>query len=519
MSNNVILFTGTTHDIYWYNRPAGAYKVVSHLRKNKFDGQVIPNCTALTRLGYQQVFKKYGSESLLWFGFTSNWLAGIKSDDYYDQWWNSKRLTIDEKLEGWMFTEVDDREQVYSCTYKREMLDEIWSMAMKFNPDVKMVMGGSQLNRNEYFHPKDVHLHATYVKQNGEVPALELTRRYAKGNFKTEKLPSNNDYDYGEFKKSFISYKETDHIEPNEWLSIEVARGCAFKCAFCNYDMKGVTNNYIDAKYLRKKIIEHHKKWGTTKFVIMDDLYNDNHKKVKDLYENCWSKLPFKPELAGYLRLDLLWKKPEMAKMLYDSGFRAGSFGIETLHDKAGKAVGKGLGKKRIIETLEMLKEVWGRDVLIHGFFIAGLPHETKENLMETVKWLKNTDLIHAVIWHWLELENIKKIKDNVDKLSILGENPVKYGYQFYNDNEWVNNAGVTLADCKDINRMGNNAKMNTYFTMYADMRALGWSHKEIVATSLYPNFAGKLGYRKFFEWQNSVKKLEAVKRLIKIIT
>ena len=563
MKPEVILFQGTTHDKYWYNRAIGPYKLATYLEKQaSCPTQVIPNCTALTRAGYEQVFRKYASKNLVWIGFTTNWLAGRQNQDYYSQWWNNSDNIIDTNYDSeWFHVSVDDREEVYSCVYDQEMFYEILDMAKFYAPECQLVFGGSQLNRNEYFHPDILMPDAHYIKGNAEVPVAQMHRRFRKKNFTLIDLESNDAYDFGEFKTSFAKFKETDAISPEEWLPIEISRGCAFKCKFCNYDMKNTRKNYVDPKVLKENLIKQYNQWGTTKFTIMDDLYNDDYDKVQDLYDNCWSQLPFEPELAGYLRLDLLWKRPDQAETLLKSGFRAGSFGIETLHDKAGKAVGKGLGKARIMETLTMLKEVWSNKVLIHAFFIAGLPHEDENSLLETVKWTEKTNLIHGVIWHWLELENIKILPPdtNVDKISILDEDPEKYGYTFqpdpnlrnkksevrtsatkrkikiikntdkmeemekewvidyYNEEmystNWTNNVGVGLDYCKLINKMGNSVKLNTYFTLYADKRATGMTHHTILFQSQLNDGESHL------IWENTVKKPAAIERLLKIIT
>jgi len=563
MKPEVILFQGTTHDPYWYNRAAGPYKLATYLRNSTGTTvQVIPNCTALTRRGYEQVFRKYGSKQLVWFGFTTNWLAGVREKSFYEQWWHSDNLIIDVSMEKWYHVKVDDRESVYKCVYDQEIFYEILDMAKEYNPDCQLVFGGSQLNRNEYFHPdilmpkEDAH----YIKGNAELPVAQMHRRFRKGNFQSNDLVKNDEYDFGLFKSSFAHYTENDAITPNEWLPIEISRGCAFKCKFCNYDMKNTRNNYVDPEILRQNLIKQYEKWGTTKFTIMDDLYNDNFDKVKDLYENCWSKLPFKPELAGYLRLDLLWNRPDQAKLLLDSGFRCGSFGIETLHDQAGKAVGKGLGRKRIIKTLKMLRKHCQHDILIHAFFIAGLPYEDEQSLLKTLEWTKDTNLIHSTIWHWLELENIELLPPdtNVDKISVLGKDPKKYGYTFgpdrdleglssevrnksnkkiiniisYDDSlkmeeqwerdkksnemyhtNWTNNVGVSLDFCKHVNKIGNQQRLNTYFTVYADKRATGQSHKRILLETVN-NMTTK-----HLLWENTVKKPAAIERLLKIIT
>ena len=81
------------------------------------------------------------------------------------------------------------------------------------------------------------------------------------------------------------------------------------------------------------------------------------------------------------MRLDMLWADPDSAEIIRDSGCKFAQFGIETLHNVAGRKVGKGLGRDRILETLERLKPLWKDDVLVSAGFIAGLPFEPIESI------------------------------------------------------------------------------------------------------------------------------------------
>lgn len=509
---HAILFVGMSHDIYWYNRPCGPYKLATYLRRHGYNVQVIPNCTALTRKGYEQVMRKYASENLLWIGFSTNWLPGIKDQPYYDQWSEDKML-IDDPIWSWFYTDHVDKKKYLGCIYDTNKFREIWSMAKEYNSQCQLVFGGSILSRNPFFTPEHLVPEATYIKHNAEVALLEYTQRLGEGNLSIDNLPSNDEYDLTDFKFSFIEYTDNDHIESHEWLPIEISRGCAFKCAFCNYDMKGVTDNYVNPSYLREEIIKMYNKHGTTNFVIMDDLYNDDRTKVKELYEKCWSRLPFKPQLAGYLRLDLIWNRPDQARLLLDSGWRAASFGIETLHDNAGRSVGKGVGKKRILETLELLKKEWQDQIFIHGFFIAGLPHEPMESLEETDKWLGSTDLVHGVIWHYLEVakDDASTLK-KLERASAISTNNSKYGYKFIDIKEWVSNVGLTFSQAAEFVRKANLSKVNMFFTRYADMRALGISHDEILDICKHgDHYRGLL-------WENGIKTKTCRERLLKII-
>lgn len=502
-----------SHDLYWYNRPCGPYKLATYLRQHGFDIQIIPNCTALTKRGYEQVLKKFGSDKLLWVGFSTTWLPGRRDDDFYTQLNNSTDLIIDSPLQGWFYANVVDKKKYLGCLYTPEFFKDIWNTSKQYNPNCQLVFGGSILTRNPYFTKEKLVPDAVYIKNYAEEPLLALTKRLALGNFSADKLPSNEDYDYNQFKHSSIDYQATDYIASDEWLPIEVARGCAFKCAFCNYDMKDVTNNYVNPECLRKQVIELYEKYGVTKFVIMDDLYNDNLKKVIDLSENCWSKLPFKPELTGYLRLDLLWNRPEQARILLKDGWRIGSFGIETMHDRAGKTVGKGLGKERILDTLKMLKEEWGDQILIHAFFIAGLPYEPMSSLEETAAWLKETDLIHSVTWHYLEVANSNMPTMQFEKSSAMSKDNSKYGYTFIGQKDWVTNVGVTFSQSAEFIQRIHADKMNMPYSRYADLRAIGMTH-DLILESACRN------YKLFDEaaWEHIPKNRATIKRLLKII-
>ena len=224
------------------------------------------------------------------------------------------------------------------------------------------------------------------------------------------------------------NYKEYDYIEEDDWLLLEVSRGCAFNCAYCNYDRKSSFDSYRSPESLHSELIKNFELYGVTRYVLADDLYNDSKDKVRILYDKVWSKLPFKPEWTSYMRLDMFWSDPESAEIVKQSGARLGSFGIETLHNKAGSKVGKGLGKERILETLHRLKEVWKDEVLTFGFFITGLPDEPEESIIETTEWLAKTNLLYShysnPLWvtppdHKRFVRTLNNISNNYDKFGI----------------------------------------------------------------------------------------------------
>jgi hypothetical protein len=313
---------------------------------------------------------------------------------------------------------------------------------------------------------------------------VEMTHSLSKNqNIPYQLASTNGEID---FKKSSIDYIASDQINQNEWLALEISRGCAFKCAYCTYDHKGKSDTTKYTQSLRSEIIRNYEQWGVTKYHLLDDLYNDSEYKIKLLYDEVWSKLPFQPEWISYLRLDLLWASPESAEWIKASGCKLGSFGIETLHDQAGKKVGKGLGKARILETLNNLKNSWGDDVIVNALMIAGLPGEPYEHIAETMTWIKETDLIHSYKYSalWVTPPEHKQF---VLKQNGMSEDYEKYQLSWGPDG-WKNNAGVTFKMASDLVSSDDKNYVSKFFPVdlieYPELRRLGYAHTDLANKS-----------------------------------
>jgi radical SAM superfamily enzyme YgiQ (UPF0313 family) len=173
--------------------------------------------------------------------------------------------------------------------------------------------------------------------------------------------------------------------------------------------------------------------FGTTTYLFSDDIINESIEKVTHLHKVITS-LPFKIKWNSFARLDMIWAYPEMREMIQEMGAAALYFGIETLDEKAGKSVGKGLGKDRIFKTLDFLKEKYDNDIIIGSNFILGLPHETEKSLYDTFNWLSSDDCpINA--FSFIPL-NLRTAKDG-RPLNEIALNPSKFGYKY---NEIKNN-------------------------------------------------------------------------------
>jgi len=465
----------------FYAYSAGAYKVASVLRHMGLDVLVVPNCLNLTWQGVQAIVNQ-NRDNLLWVGLSTTFFVVetppeiIK--DYRQQWVESDLDFIDADM---LCIKTDSNYWLANeSVWGARELGRI-SHWLEREHQVPFLIGGS--SADVLTQSKLKHRNTYVITGYAETWVKSVTQaRLANHQADMPFYADNKNYDDHDFKQSTIIWQPEDMIGPDDWLPIEVARGCAFNCAYCNYPRRGEFDAYKSPKCLRDEIVRNYELFGVTRYNLVDDLYNDSKEKVKRLHDEVWTRLPFQPEWTTQGRLDLLWKDPESAALIRDSGCRYVSFGIETLHDRAGRKVGKGLGKKRIIETLEMLKEVWGQQTLVGACMIAGLPFEPLDSIKESMDWSVTTDLLHSPSWQPMHLippsQGLSSVKNQI-------ENDFdKYGVTWINDHEWINSEGVTNTVC-DMLCEGYEKKLSTWnirfgSTVYVDMRVLGFSHDKI---------------------------------------
>lgn len=189
-------------------------------------------------------------------------------------------------------------------------------------------------------------------------------------------------------------YVDDDHIRPSEVIPIELGRGCMFRCKFCAYDNIGKTKG----TYLRRhelvaqEIMEHHSRWGTTRFYYVDDTVNENIQKVKDLADIA-AAVPFKLEWIGYVRADLMDAVDGMEELVLQSGLRSAFFGIESFERQSSSLVGKGWSGRHAKDWLLERRHRWGNKLTWQLGMVVGIPGQTVDQLIADTEWLIQNDM------------------------------------------------------------------------------------------------------------------------------
>jgi hypothetical protein len=419
---DVILFTDTV-EFNVKSRGYGAHRLASHIRHNGYSCLVIDFSSLVTWDLYTAILDKAVGPNTLAVGYSTTWMpfkfpdVGVRTSNPGEgEGFDNERFNIPSLVTG--FAKDDYKlwiDYVKSC-----------------NPKTKTFLGGARI---------DFYLNAPtdyVIVGMGETETVDLLDSLSK---KSKRI-FNRIIDHDrkahapiwDFRESKTQYTDYDFIQPQETLNLEVARGCRFKCAYCSYPLIGQkTQDYLkNPKVLRDELLENYERWGTTKYFIVDDTFNDSTEKMQ-IFSDISQSLPFEMKFWCYLRADLLAAHPEQITLLKDAGIAETYFGLETFNPRTAKFIGKGMASERIIDTLYKCKDVWGARSYIAAGIIVGLPYENTDTIYKAAEFFRQDDCP-------IDLANTfpLSIIGNHDLvrymyMSEIDRNYHKYGYYFPN--------------------------------------------------------------------------------------
>jgi hypothetical protein len=441
-------------------RPYGVYKLAHEIRKKGYTVQVIAHPFYLTEEDVETIFKKFVGDETIAVGSSSSFHSGYNPYGFIDS--------------------------IYFPTARQR---QIRVMLDKINPDVKMIYGGSSIGE-EYLRDPTVDSAMldvdTLFVSYGDVTITE----YLDDIKKKQEWPTYTDKGSRlDIQNSTMSYTAEDCVQHGDQLGIETARGCIFKCAFCNFGLIGKekgtyergTSLIVDE--LKRNWEEH----GVFKYWVMDDTFNDTNYKLEAVAE-AKEKSGVPLDLTVFLRLDLQ-NRLKQTELIKNCGITSIYYGIETLNPDSAIAIGKGWHPDEQMAYARELKEKHYHDkIKMFTTFIWGLPEDTKESVRADYKKLLDFEYnkFDHVYMNFLFMRDTESYKNSgavptegeAPTGSLIDVNPESYGYTFSGFDEmrkqsgmmnplraWKNKHGLTL---------GNVAKVAYKFNQeYAEKK--GW--------------------------------------------
>lgn len=435
------------------------------------------------------IINKFVTAETIWVGFSTTFMLPVSQDipdpgtanQMYDKLWDTKILDYNSAF-----------------PFDRQTMLDMFDLIRSRNSSTKIVVGGARtwqaLNYDGFIKKCRVDY---YVQGYADTATVELTRWLHDSTNPEPKfigrhqnvIDSTADYDYQEFNNSNIKFLPTDIVTPDEYLPIEIARGCIFKCKFCNFSLLGKKRgDYTKTKEaLVNEFVYNYETHGTTNYMFMDETTNDSMEKAEFLLD-VTSGLPFKIRWGGYARMELFANNPSMAGIMQETGMAHTFLGLETFNKRSGEVIGKGMHPDRVKEVLTKLKAEWQNRVRITAGLIVGLPYETQQTLNELEQYLlSDACSLDSWVIHPLMLVE--------GQPSMFGQDPGKYGYSFdrtksrmsWKNNEMTFDDALTIA-ARIRNATDTRCRVNSWSHMR--LQNLGYSEAEVDSWNVAQYFA-----------------------------
>ena len=416
--NALLLAATSKHKSFYLSKSFGIQRVASEFRDRGVKTQVVHYFNYLSDDELVELVNTYCNKDTLLVGFST-------------VWWEK----------------YDEEEK----TYVMEQARKLANLVREKNSSIKIIAGGGSCKLFIEDQWKDI-VDAIFegMSEDDFIKYLEA----CKGNILMP-IPNtvingvdtyNNITTDFNFNKSSTKYVDEDYMVSTEVPSLEVARGCIFRCKFCSFQLNGKKKfDYIkEQRALKDEVMQNYESYGITNYLLSDDTFNDSTYKLQMIHE-VFTELPFQLNFATFLRLDLLNAHPEQISLLKEMGMIGAYFGIESFHKKAASNIGKGLDGERAKELLAQLKdEYWGHRIKIAAGLIVGLPHETYDSYDKTVEWiLDENNKVDQVVPFPLTVINLNNARPHPWE-SEFQLNADKYGF-YWPDNHpfnWHNDIG-----------------------------------------------------------------------------
>ena len=172
---------------------------------------------------------------------------------------------------------------------------------------------------------------------------------------------------------------------------IKVSRGCPFHCFFClATPVSGAKVRRRSVENIIAEIKECVKKYNITNFLFWSDIFNIDKEWTLNLC-NAIIESGLKITWSANTRADTA--DFEMAQMMYKSGCRLVSIGVESGSQYMLEKMGKKITLDDVRRTVKTFKKA---KIRIYNYFVIGLPWESEETVEDTIRFAieLNSDFI-----------------------------------------------------------------------------------------------------------------------------
>lgn len=165
------------------------------------------------------------------------------------------------------------------------------------------------------------------------------------------------------------------------------SRGCPYGCTYCFKELFGRKYRARSSENILGEILELKEKFGFNFFYFVDDLFTFDPDRIKNICDKM-IETKLNVQWQCIARVDKI--NYELLRIMKSAGCFKVHYGIESGNNDILKKTKKGITLNQIRETIIKTKNA---GISIKGYFMLGLPGETRKTMMQTIKFAEELRL------------------------------------------------------------------------------------------------------------------------------
>lgn len=163
--------------------------------------------------------------------------------------------------------------------------------------------------------------------------------------------------------------------------SMLASRGCPGVCTFCSKKTFGTKTRYFSVHRIVEEFFTLRDKYGAKDVAVWDDNFIANPDTVNAV---CEQLIKRKFDLPWSVEARIDGVNPQILSVLKQAGCNFIAYGIESGSQRMLDHIRKNITKEDIVKTVSMTRDA---GIRIRGYFMLGLPTETRDEMEETLRF------------------------------------------------------------------------------------------------------------------------------------